>query len=183
MLAGAKDVAKNILLVMKKPSYLLLAAVLSLFIFAIFILLNNISLFVSAFEISKDLATMAEVFLNAVDMIADIGGITNFLAVVVASVLAGISITMIVYQITATRKLGTGQGLLNFGGVFGGALASSCAACSSALISILGVAGGLAIFPLRGLEISSLSIVILLASIFFVSKGISKNGCKMEVGK
>lgn len=172
---NVKNVVSNIIFVVRKPRYAILAAFLSIFLFALFIFANNVSLFASAFEITQDIGTLAKVFLNAVDMIRDIGGIPIFSSVIAVSILGGLSISMIVYKIAAARNLGSGQGLLSFGGIFGGALSASCAACSSALISILGVAGGLAVFPFRGLELSSLSIAILLVSIYFVSKSLSEN--------
>lgn len=178
-----KNILSNIILVTKKPKYIVLAAFLSVFLFSLFIFLNNISLFASAFAITKDLGVMAEVFLNAVGMIKDIGGLPVFVSVVIVSVLGGLSISMIVYKISVTKSLGGKSGLLNFGGVFGGALSSSCAVCSSALISVLGVAGGLAVFPFKGLELSTLSIAVLLVSIYFISKGLSDSGKCVIGGK
>lgn len=175
------SITSNILLIVSKPKYAILVILLSLALFSIFIFLNNISLFVSTFEVTKDFGTMPKIFLNAVDMIMDIGGIVNFIAVVIASILGGLSISMIIYQITNTRKLGTQHGLLSFGGVFGGALSSSCAACSSALIATFGVVGGLAIFPLKGLELSLSAIAVLLFSIYITSKNLNKSSeCKIR---
>lgn len=181
MMHGARNVVSNIIFVIKKPKYFILTVLLALFLFSLFIFLNNISLFASAFGITQDIGTLAKVFLNAVDMIRDIGGIPVFSSVIAVSVLGGLSVSMIVYKIAAARNLGSGQSLLSFGGVFGGALSSSCAACSSALISVLGVSGGLAVFPFRGLELSSLSIAILSVSIYFVSKSLSESGeCRIN---
>lgn len=183
MAYGFGEVASNIIFVIKKPKYALLTIFLSFLLFSIFMFLNNISLFVSAFEISQDPGIMTKVLLNAADMVFDIGGIAAFGSVVTVSVLGGLSISMVIYKIAATRRLGVKQGLLSFGGVFGGALSSACAACSTALISILGVVGGLAIFPFRGLELSTLSIFILVVSIFFMSKNLNDGGvCKISMG-
>lgn len=178
---SAKNILSNIILVTKKPKYIVLAASLSVLLFSLFIFLNNISLFASAFAITKDLGVMAEVFLNAVGMIKDIGGVPIFTSIIIVSILGGVSISMIIYKIVATRNSGSNRGLLSFGGIFGGALSSSCAACSSALISVLGVSGGLAVFPLKGLELSALSIIILIVSIFFISKSLSDSGeCRIN---
>lgn len=176
MAHSARNVTSNIIFVVKKPKYAVLAIFLSIFLFALFIFVNNVPLFTSAFEVSQDLGLMTKVFLNAADMVRDIGGIPVFASVIVVSILGGVSTSMIIYKIAATRKSGSSQGLLSFGGIFGGALSSSCAACSSALISVLGVSGGLAVFPLKGLELSALSIVILIVSIFFISKSLSESG-------
>ncbi|HZS74629.1 MAG TPA: hypothetical protein VFA69_09035, partial [Candidatus Nitrosotalea sp.] len=66
------------------------------------------------------------------------------------------------------------------GGILGGGFASACSACSATLASIMGAAGGLAIFPLKGLEFSLPSIGILVVSMYFISKGLTESGkCKI----
>ncbi|MGB3921879.1 MAG: hypothetical protein WBL19_01170 [Minisyncoccia bacterium] len=50
------------------------------------------------------------------------------------------------------------QGSTAFGGLFG-ALGAACPTCGAFLLSLLGIAGGLAIFPLKGLEFKLLSVV------------------------
>lgn len=181
MKSDFRKIVGNIFFVIKKPKYALLTILLSIFIFSLFIFLNNVSLFVSAFRISQDFGLMTKVFFNAADTILDVGGVATFSSVVIVSILGGLSISMITYKIAAERNLGVNYGLLNFGGVFGGALSSSCAACSSALISILGVTGGLAVFPFKGLELSTFSIAILIVSLYFVSKSLSEGGeCRIN---
>jgi len=87
---------------------------------------------------------------------------------------------MIVYQLRTTRSIGGKKNLAGFGGIFGGAFSSACTACSTTLASIFGVAGGLAIFPLKGLEISLPSIGILVVSMYFISKGLMESErCKI----
>lgn len=183
MTMGTRDILENIIFVLKIPKYAFLVLLLSAILFFIFIFLNNIPLFVSAFEITQNLGTLTKVFLNAVDMILDIGGVAVFGSVVAVSILGGLSITLISYKMVTTRKLSASHGLLNFSGIFGGALSSACAACSTALISIIGVAGGLAIFPLKGLELSLISIAVLLMSLYFISKNLlGSDVCTTKLG-
>ena len=72
-------------------------------------------------------------------------------------VLFGINVPLLVYR---WRKYGfpklakqTGGGLGAIIGVF----ASACPVCGSTLLSAIGVAGGLTVFPLQGLELKALS--------------------------
>jgi hypothetical protein len=66
--------------------------------------------------------------------------------------------------------------LPGFLGTLGGAFAASCSACSTALISLLGISGSLAIFPFGGLEISLLAIILLLVSLYYISKSFAEFG-------
>ncbi|MBI3384634.1 hypothetical protein HY030_00370 [Candidatus Gottesmanbacteria bacterium] len=77
-------------------------------------------------------------------------------------VLFGINVPLLVYRF---RKYGfpklrsyTGGGL----GAVIGVLASACPVCGSTLLSAIGVAGGLTVFPLQGLELKALSFGLML---------------------
>jgi len=106
--------------------------------------------------------------------------VTMFSSIIAVSILSGITLSMIIYQMRVARSFGGKKNLASFGGIFGGAFSSACSACSTTLASILGTAGGLAIFPLKGLEFSLPSIGILIASMYFISKGLMESGkCKI----
>ncbi len=99
----------------------------------------------------------------------------------VVAVLGGINIALIVYNIKMQRMN------LQKGGssaIFGGALAAftpGCPACTTSLTAVLGIVGGLAIFPLQGLELKFVSIAALSFSIWWAMRNINKaNCCTME---
>lgn len=173
-------VIRSILAVERKSKYTLLTFLMSSGLFSVFILVNNISMFSSAFDATKDLWLMASVFARAVEMISEVGGAAVIVSSVAVSVLGGISIALLVYKIKNTNRI-SGGGVIGFGGLFGGALSSTCSACSATLISILGIAGGLSVFPFKGLELSTASIAILVVSIYFTARTLDEqNTCSLK---
>lgn len=97
---------------------------------------------------------------------------------VVVAILAGVNISLLVYKI----KGATGTNLKKSGGstVAGSAFAvftPGCPLCTTPLIVILGAVGGLAFFPLQGLELKIISVVALLFSIYWVSRGLQQPSC------
>ena len=172
-------VIRNILIVLKKPKYALLTFLVSCSLFSVFIFVNNVSMFLSAFDATKDLWLMAGVFTRAVEMISEVGGTAVIMSSVIVSVLGGLSITLMAYKMKNTDRV-AGGGLIGFGGVFGGALSSTCSACSATLISILGIAGGLSAFPFKGLELGAASIAVLIVSIYFTAKNLDAQACSLK---
>ncbi len=76
----------------------------------------------------------------------------------VVAVLGGINIALVVYNIK-TQRMNLQKG--GSSAIFGGALAAftpGCPACTTSLTAVLGIVGGLAIFPLQGLELKFVSI-------------------------
>ena len=97
---------------------------------------------------------------------------------VIVAVLAGINITLVAYNIKTQRnknmkKSGTGA-------LLGGALTAftpGCPACTTSLSAVLGIVGGLAIFPLQGLELKFISIGALTFSIWWAMRNINNATC------
>lgn len=172
-------VIRNIMVVIKKPKYALLTFLISSGLFSVFIFVNNISMFLSAFDATKDFWIMTSVFVRAVEMISSVGGAIVLASSIAISILGGLSIAMLVYKMKNVNQ-SSGSGLLSFGGLFGGALSSTCSACSATLISILGVAGGLSVFPFKGLELSAVSIAVLSVSIYFTAKNLDVQTCSLK---
>ena len=96
----------------------------------------------------------------------------------VVAVLGGINISLVVYNIKTQRnknmkKSGTSA-------VLGGALTAftpGCPACTTSLSAVLGVVGGLAIFPLQGLELKIISVGALIFSIWWAMRNINNTTC------
>lgn len=64
-------------------------------------------------------------------------------------------------------------------GMFTGTLSSTCAACATSLLSILGLSGAILALPFRGAEIGVLTLVLLSFSLYKISEGIvNGNVCK-----
>ena len=95
----------------------------------------------------------------------------------VVAVLGGINIALVVYNIK-TQRMNLQKG--GSSAIFGGALAAftpGCPACTTSLTAVLGIVGGLAIFPLQGLELKFVSIAALSFSIWWAMRNINKASC------
>ena len=97
---------------------------------------------------------------------------------VAVAILAGINIALVAYNIKTQRaqnmkKSGTSA-------ILGGALTAftpGCPACTTSLSAVLGIVGGLAIFPLQGLELKLISVAALTFSIWWAMRNINKATC------
>lgn len=100
----------------------------------------------------------------------------------VAIVLFGVNVALFVYR---WRKWGPpqmkGQAGSGLGSLIGIA-ASACPVCGSTILSAIGIAGGLAAFPLRGLELKALSVGLLALPIWLMQKDLKKMDSDCEKG-
>lgn len=94
-----------------------------------------------------------------------------------AIILFGINALLFVYR---WRKFGPPQikkqGASGVGSLVGVA-ASACPVCGSAILSTIGIAGGLAAFPLGGLELKALSVGLLALPIWLIKREMKKMEC------
>lgn len=96
----------------------------------------------------------------------------------IVSILAGINIALVAYNIKIQRsnnikKNGVSTVLT---GTFA-AFTPGCPACTTSLTAVLSVVGGLAIFPLQGMELKFISIAALTFSIWWAMKNINNSTC------
>lgn len=91
--------------------------------------------------------------------------------------LFGVNTALFVYHL---RKFGppklTAAGGNSLGALVGVA-ASACPVCGSLLLSAIGVAGGLATFPLQGLELKALSFGLMALPVWLTTRELKKLGC------
>ena len=95
----------------------------------------------------------------------------------VVAILAGINIALVAYNIKTQRDKNVKNGA---SAIFGGALTAftpGCPACTTSLSAVLGIVGGLAIFPLQGLELKLISIGALIFSIWWAMRNINNASC------
>lgn len=162
-------------------SYITLASVLSLLAFVFAVWLPNIGLITDIFATSS--APFAAKLKIALSLLGGIG--TNFSTLsasytIAIAVLFGIIVAMIVYLVKKKRaQLGGGTLATGLGGTLSGIFGIGCAACGSFLLmtilSAFGVAGALALLPLKGGELGVVSVALLLMSLVLVSKKISES--------
>ena len=96
----------------------------------------------------------------------------------IVAILAGINIALVIYNIKIQRSNNIKKsGMSTF---LGGALTAftpGCPACTTSLTAVLGVVGGLAIFPLQGIELKFISIAALTFSIWWAMRNINNSSC------
>ena len=98
------------------------------------------------------------------------------------AVLFGINIALFAFVFRQSRKLGVCAGSGNFAGIVTGAFASGCPMCGSLLFALVGDPLALFFLPFGGLELKAVSILLLVASIYFLSAN-TENNSACEVRK
>ena len=103
--------------------------------------------------------------------------IASITLTVIVAILAGINIALVAYNIKTQRNKNMKNGT---SAILGGALTAftpGCPACTTSLSAVLGIVGGLAIFPLQGLELKLVSIGALTFSIWWAMRNINNATC------
>ncbi len=98
-------------------------------------------------------------------------GVTFIVTTVLIIVLSGLSVATALWLYRHSRLNQTKNISANLGGLVAAAFSMGCPVCGAFLLSAIGVAGGLAVFPLQGLELKFLSLGLLAGSLLY---GISK---------
>ena len=103
-----------------------------------------------------------------------------------AIVLFGISVSLFVYRWRkfgfTLRSLGRGGSAGSGAGSLVGIAASACPVCGATILSAIGIVGGLAVFPLGGLELKALSLGLLALPIWLIRKDVKKLESDCEKG-
>jgi hypothetical protein len=103
--------------------------------------------------------------------------IASITLTVIVAILAGVNIALVAYNIKTQRNKNMKNGT---SAILGGALTAftpGCPACTTSLSAVLGIVGGLAIFPLQGLELKLVSIGALTFSIWWAMRNINNATC------
>ena len=96
----------------------------------------------------------------------------------IVAILAGINIALVAYNIKVQRSNNIKRsGMSAFLGGTLTAFTPGCPACTTSLTAVLGVVGGLAIFPLQGIELKFISISALVFSIWSAMRSINNSAC------
>ena len=100
----------------------------------------------------------------------------TFISNFIISILFGFNVSIILQRINMKAKVAK-ESSLSGSGVLAGAFASGCPVCGSLLLPLIGISGGLAAFPFRGLELKALALSLMLVSTYFVLK--NNNKCEL----
>jgi len=154
--------------------YVVLATVTSIAIFVFAVWLPNLGL-ISQIIGDSNIPFSAK-FQVPINLLGSIG--TNFSALsasytIAIAILFGINLSIIVYYIEKRKNILRQLSLaVSFGGFMSGMLGVGCAVCGSFILSALGAASAVALLPLKGTEFGILSVGLLGASIFSISRKI-----------
>lgn len=109
---------------------------------------------------------------------APIQVITTIGLTVLVSALGGINVAVAVYRVRRIKMANSAR--TGSSAILGGASAAftpGCPACTAPLAIVLGAVGGLAAFPMQGLELKIISASVLAFSIYWMLRGIQKQSC------
>jgi hypothetical protein len=165
--------------VFRMPSYAITAIVLSVAAFLFAVWLPNIGLITDVFTHSS--APLGDKLRLAATLLGSIRTNFSFLSAtytILIALLLGVNIAMVAYYLKQGVRISERGGFFaGIGGMASGALGVGCAACGSFVLtttlSLVGASGALALLPLKGGEFGILSVVLLGASIFLISKKIN----------
>lgn len=103
--------------------------------------------------------------------------VVYWLVTLATVVFFGVSLALLVWlwQHSQLRK-NFGSGTSNTLGAIVGAFGSACPVCGAFLLSLVGVASGVAAFPLKGLELKFVSLGLIMGSTFFAAKKVGEAG-------
>mgnify|MGYP001558500281 CR=1 FL=1 len=148
---------ENIKIIYKNKKYIIISVLVSL---VIFIALYYLTFY---FTTPKALRSMEGSFYFYFTFVS------NF----VISVLLGFNVSIILHKIRMKNKA-VKESSLTGSGVVAGAFASGCPVCGSLLLPLIGISGGLAAFPFRGLELKVLAVSLTIVSTYFIVKSYNK---------
>lgn len=106
---------------------------------------------------------------------------TGLVIVIITSLLTGANISLLITKISLLKKSGNLQ-LLIGGSTLFGVVGSGCAACGLPVLALLGLTGSVAFLPLRGMELSYISILLLSGSLYLLIRSINQvNSCEINL--
>lgn len=103
--------------------------------------------------------------------------VVSLVLLVLVAGLAGVNISLIIYKIKESKINIKKSGSSTVVGSTFAAFTPGCPACTTPLAVVLGAVGGLAIFPLQGLELKIISVVALVFSTYWISRGLQQPSC------
>ena len=163
-----ENVVKVFKEVFSKPGYIALSLLFTLSILFVNVVLPNFRLLVNYFNFEL----LWHLFFGGIVIMPPFVAIT----LVLISILSGILISLVVYQIRKQIALNSGVG---FVGIVFGVVAPACPSCAIGLLPLLGLGGLFAFLPFGGKEISIFTIVLLVVAIAYISKKINTNVCSV----
>ena len=102
----------------------------------------------------------------------------GFTLLIATAILTGINLSLLGKKLKNLKKQGNLK-LVVGGSTLLGIIGSGCASCGLPVIALLGLSGSIAYLPLGGMELSYLSVILLLFSLYHLIKANNKNECEI----
>lgn len=167
---------RKILDVLKRPGYVLLAAVIAVTAFSLYAILLNYSLLFSMLS-SGSFSLIASL---VPDLILGYPMTTTNFSLFMSAVISlaiGVNFALIAFRLVEQSSFGK-QGASSFGGMTVAVLAPACPACATALFAVAGISSVFAVLPFRGTEIKVLALLMLAGSAVWISSQINEEVCE-----
>lgn len=174
-----KRVAKYLRRVFSNGRYLMFGIVIAILFYALNVFIANFRTLIGFYPSLGFLRTV-KLFFSLMIGFRNLIFISSFISLVIISLLIGMLFSLIFYKSRYISKENGKLGFISGIGIFLGAFAPGCATCGIGLAAALGLSAAVfSVLPLKGLEFSLLSIVILMIAIF----KISNDSCKVMFNK
>lgn len=104
---------------------------------------------------------------------------TGFFLLLATALLTGANLSLLTLKIKSLKKHGNLR-LVAGGSSLLGLAGSGCAACGLPILALLGLGGSVAFLPLRGMELSYLSVLLLVISFYILAKTPTQKSCNIN---
>jgi len=103
---------------------------------------------------------------------------TGFALLIITAILTGINLVLLTKKLKSLKSQGNLKIVVG-GSSLIGIISSGCASCGLPILALLGLSGSVAYLPFRGIELSYLSVILLLFSLYHLIKANNKNKCEI----
>jgi len=118
--------------------------------------------------------TVINVYEKSISIYAIMNGtlftIFSLLSSVILSVVFGIYLSLVIYKINLSKSHSHKSNIYTTGALTAGTVVTGCPSCGIPLLALAGFPLALMSLPFKGLEIKFLSIIIIIISIYFLTK-------------
>ncbi len=166
-MARLNSISKALHEVYSERKYFLFSGLFSFFVFSFNAAIRNYRLLFSEFSIS--------LLFNLIIGVHSTMSAISFLFLIVISMLSGIVFSLSLFLLKRQITYSAGIGL---SGIITSILTPACSSCALGLAGILGISGFLSVLPFKGLELGVLGILILVASVTYLSQKINITACE-----
>ncbi|EKE06318.1 MAG: hypothetical protein ACD_19C00017G0018 [uncultured bacterium] len=165
---------------MNYSKIILPSLIIALFYFVLVTLLMNSSLVKNTFLGDYGIEYKIKIIVGLTyGMWTSMSGIGLFLLTTTA-ILTGINLSLLSQKIKDLKAQGNLRIIVGGSSLFG-IIGSGCAACGLPILALLGLSGSIAYLPLRGMELSYLSVLLLSLSFYLLIKQNRVNNCNINI--